>query len=134
MLPITIDMEVEELNLPLDLDISTVVIGTDPYEGSYVATPSLSEQIFPTNGKRMVDDFTVQAMPQGSATIPNTHISINPIITGPDSSGLINFSFNVTEVVAPDIQVGYIDNGTPGNINISADKDLQLSMYNGNVN
>jgi len=63
-------------------------------------------------------------MPQGSATIPNTHISINPIITGPDSSGLINFSFNVTEVVAPDIQVGYIDNGTPGNINISADKDL----------
>jgi len=43
MLPITIDMEVEELNLPLDLDISTVVIGTDPYEGSYVATPSLSE-------------------------------------------------------------------------------------------
>lgn len=33
------------------------------YDGSYIATPSMDVQIFPTKFKKMIDDFTVDATP-----------------------------------------------------------------------
>lgn len=56
------------INLPVTTDTKIVVENHDtpPYEGEYTVTPSLEQQVLETNGYRMTDDVTVEAMPVGS--------------------------------------------------------------------
>lgn len=37
---------------------------TDIYDGDYIATPKITESIFPTQSKLMTDNFTVLAIPR----------------------------------------------------------------------
>jgi hypothetical protein len=41
----------------------TINIGGSPYEGEYVVTPKVDQQIMPTKGKVMTNDLTVKAVP-----------------------------------------------------------------------
>lgn len=41
----------------------TEYIGGEPYDGSYVVTPKVSEQVLSTAEKVMSDDMTIKAIP-----------------------------------------------------------------------
>lgn len=59
----TIDFHVSS-DVCVNLNIGAEIYGveTPPYEGSYEADALFREQVFPTNQKRMLDDFTVHAI------------------------------------------------------------------------
>lgn len=44
-------------------EVQTINISGDPYEGDYVVTPKVDQQVMPTKGKVMVQDVTVKAIP-----------------------------------------------------------------------
>ena len=52
-----------------ELSVPDSVDGTRPYEGDYTVTPQPYEQVFPTRGKRMVHDLTVEAIPNNYGLI-----------------------------------------------------------------
>lgn len=45
-----------------------IVIGGDPYEGSYEVTPTADGQVLPTRAKTMTDDVTIHEIPYHSTT------------------------------------------------------------------
>lgn len=55
----------------VDLNIGGEIYGveTPPYEGAYEATPTQSTQLFATEGKRMLHDFTVNPIPHNYGLI-----------------------------------------------------------------
>lgn len=44
-------------------EVQTVNVGGDPYEGDYVVTPKVDQQIMSTKGKVMVQDVTIKQIP-----------------------------------------------------------------------
>ena len=53
-----------------DFDVGTIIYGTvDEYTGAYEATPTQSMQLFATEGKRMLHDFTVNPIPHNYGLI-----------------------------------------------------------------
>jgi hypothetical protein len=69
-----IDLELEESALSLDVAETSLTWGTgeyvrvvtsdaEEYDGPYEATPTASAQIFPTTGRLMVREFTVNPIP-----------------------------------------------------------------------
>lgn len=111
----------------VEFDVGTIIeVTTPPYQGSYTATPSTSQQVFQTDGLRMTDDFTVDAMPTGSASTPATSITATPSISV-DSSGLITSSVSASQSVTPTIQAGYVDAGQSGTVSVSGSNTKQLS-------
>ncbi len=94
MLPVIVDMEVEELNPSVDMDVSTIIkVDGEKYEGSYVATPSKNSQIFSTKEKLMEQDFIVNPTPE-EYIIPEGQIQIEQ-----------NGEFNVTSYTSALINV-----------------------------
>lgn len=61
--PLCVDMEI---GLGTIVDPSQLPI----YEGPYEATPRVQSQIFETEGKRMLDDFTVLEIPYQEVSNP----------------------------------------------------------------
>ena len=62
----------------LNFDVGTIVYGTaDDYTGAYEANALFSEQVFATENKRMVNDFTVHAINYTEA--PNDYGTTVPI-------------------------------------------------------
>ena len=55
----------------VDLNIGGEIYGIEipPYEGAYEATPTQSTQLFATEGKRMLHDFTVNPIPHNYGLI-----------------------------------------------------------------
>lgn len=69
-----LDLELEESALTLEVADDALVWGTDEYvrvvtsdadeyDGPYEATPAATAQTFPTTGKLMVREFTVNPIP-----------------------------------------------------------------------
>lgn len=69
-----IDLEIEEPSLTLEVGGDSLTWGADEYvrvvnadadeyDGPYEATPTAAAQTFPTTGKLMVRDFTVNPIP-----------------------------------------------------------------------
>lgn len=111
----------------VDFDVGTIIeVTTPPYTGDYTATPSTSQQVFQTDGLKMTDDFTVDAMPTGSASTPATSITATPTISV-DSSGLITSSVSASQSITPTIQAGYVDAGQSGTVSVSGTNTKQLS-------
>lgn len=96
------------------------------YSGSYVVTPSASQQVLQTDGKVMDNDVTVQAVAQGSATTPQTIITADPTISV-SSGGLITATVSKTQQITPTVQEGYVSAGTPGNVGVSGSNTEQLT-------
>lgn len=96
------------------------------YSGSYVVTPSASQQVLQTDGKVMDNDVTVQAVAQGSATTPQTIITADPTISV-SSGGLITAQVNKTQQITPTVQEGYVSVGTPGNVGVAGSDTQQLT-------
>lgn len=105
MLPVIVDMEVEELNSAVefeleelnpsvDMDVSTIIkVDGEGYEGPYVATPSKNSQIFSTKEKLMEQNFIVDPIPE-EYIIPEGQIQIEQ-----------NGEFNVTSYASALINV-----------------------------
>lgn len=111
----------------MSFSVGTIVeVSTPAYEGEYTATPATSQQVFATSGLKMVDDFTVEPMPQGSASTPNTSITATPTISV-NSSGLVTSSVSTSRSVTPTISAGYVDTGTAGTITVSGSNTSQLT-------
>lgn len=60
-----------DIGTSVDLSIGGEIYGveTPPYEGEYEATPTQSMQLFATDGKRMLHDFTVNPIPHNYGLI-----------------------------------------------------------------
>lgn len=110
----------------VDFDVGTIIeVTTPPYTGDYTATPSTSQQVFQTSGLKMLQDFTVEPMPTGSASTPATSITATPSISV-DANGLITSSVSASQSVTPTIQAGYVDAGQSGTITVSGSNTSQL--------
>ena len=70
-----IDVTNNDLNtiIDIDLEIGTVVEPEDYpiYEGSYVVTPRITEQVLDTKNKSLLDDITIFQIPYASVSNPS---------------------------------------------------------------
>ena len=59
------DLDVEQINFPIDFDVATEVVARSvaDYDGAYVVIPDIDQQILPTENKRMREDVTVTGIP-----------------------------------------------------------------------
>lgn len=101
-------------------------IGVDAptYEGATTVTPSLTTQTLNTNGKLMTDNVTVQAMPLGSATTPNT--TITPTVTMSFEDGKAIATVTGSKAIAPTVNEGYVTRGTYGTVSVSGTGEIEL--------
>lgn len=101
-------------------------IGVDAptYEGATTVTPSLTTQTLNTNGKLMTDNVTVQAMPLGSATTPNT--TITPTVTMSFEDGKAKATVTGSKAIAPTVNEGYVTRGTYGTVSVSGTGEIEL--------
>lgn len=44
-------------------EVQTINVAGDPYEGDYVVTPKVDQQVMPTKGKVMAQDVTIKSIP-----------------------------------------------------------------------
>ena len=63
-----LDLDFSESNQSFDADFGqiqhlTEYVGGDPYDGDYIITPQIDEQIMPTKNKIMLNDVTISAIP-----------------------------------------------------------------------
>ena len=109
--------------------------GTD-ITGSYVpssavlqtktVSPSISSATYtPDVGYDGFSEFTVNAMPIGSATTPATTIQPTPSISV-SSSGLINVAVQDYEDITPTVVSGYVSSGTSGRVEVDGYDTYQL--------
>lgn len=104
---------------------------TISYKGNSIATMSASgTKTLLTEGKYCEDDITVAytapTPSAGSATTPNTNISVLPTITV-SSSGLITTTVNTSQSVTPTVVAGYVSSGTAGTITVSGSNSTELT-------
>lgn len=137
MLPVIVDLQVEELNPAVEMDVYTIIkIDAEKYEGPYEITPSKNSQIFPTKEKLMEQDFIVNPIPE-EYIVPEGQIQIEQNgefnITS-YASALINVNpplqFKTTEPLITQ-QIISPDNGYYG---LSSVIINAMPLYNGDVN
>ena len=94
MLPVIVDLQVEELNPAVEMDVYTIIkIDAEKYEGPYEITPSVNKQVFSTEKKLMTQDFTVKPIPE-EYIIPEGQIQIEQ-----------NGEFNVTSYASASVNI-----------------------------
>lgn len=91
-IPVRIDVQVDNnaVNLNMqeaggvkvyDVEPSEVIVAglSEPYEGEYVFTPTEDEQIIPINGKKAIQDITINPIPSnyGLITWDGTIITVS---------------------------------------------------------
>lgn len=80
MIAIPMQVSVSRVNIPVGVSVSDVLIpatigaayqmvDADTYTGPYEATPTQSEQVFQTNGKVLIENFTVNPIPSNYGLI-----------------------------------------------------------------
>lgn len=101
----------------------------DPYTGDYTVTPSSEVQVLETNGKRMTDDVTVEAMPQGSVSQSAFGLALNGVPISVSDSGLISVDDETSEQFELEFTQGYIDSIPPVGVQfwVSGEKQLPTS-------
>lgn len=148
MLPVIVDMEVEELNSAvefeleelnpsLDMDVSIIIkVDGEKYEGPYATTPSKDSQVFSTKEKLMKQDFIVNPIPE-EYIVPEGQIQIEQngeFNVTSYASALINVNpplqFKTTEPLITQ-QIINPDNGYYGLSSVIINAML---LYNGDVN
>lgn len=65
------DLTVVETNIPIAVGVGTAIVASiaEDYDGEYDITPSSTEQVFQTEGKRVLHDFVIEPIPQNYGLI-----------------------------------------------------------------
>lgn len=122
------------LSAEMTLDEMATAVANIQTGGTYqskTVSPSTSQQtVSPDVGYDALSSVTVNAMPSGSATTPNTTITANPTISV-SASGLITASVSGSQSVTPSVSAGYVASGTAGTVTVNGSATSQLTVYNG---
>ena len=120
------EMNIDPLIFDGDTNVSVVVHKGDKLQNK-TATPSDEAQtIRPDEGFFGLSSVTVEAIEEGSAATPDTEITATPSITvGAD--GLITATVNESESITPDVESGYVSEGTAGTVSVSGSASFQLA-------
>lgn len=66
---IPVGVSASRVLIPVSLGAAYQMVDADTYDGPYEATPTQSEQVFQTNGKVMINNFTVNPIPSNYGLI-----------------------------------------------------------------
>ena len=99
------NMAVNENGIQLPMELSAVIEATPEYEGPYTVTPSLQQQTLETEGKKMTDDVTVEAMPR--ATLKDSALFPVQATFTVSSSGRVSVSGSKATAFQPVESEGY---------------------------
>lgn len=140
--PIKISVSVTE-NKPIQMNVTgskqratmgisapIVADNTPQYEGSYTVTPSDQAQTLETQGKKMLDNVTVEAMPEGQLDDEYTITHYVPNMTV-SSTGLVTVNENVHKYITPVSQSGYIASSAVWHpaLSVYGQKQIDSAVY-----
>lgn len=60
---VSFEFEIIGLDTPFDFEVKESGTRIDPYEGSYVITPTSERQVLPTTLKTMTEDLVIEPIP-----------------------------------------------------------------------
>lgn len=101
---------------------------------SKTVSPTTSQQtVSADSGYDGLSSVIVNAMPVGSATVPNRSYSPSITISVDDETGEIQAYGSGSYTLAPTVTVGYVSSGTSGTISVSVWDSYQLPIYEGEL-
>lgn len=99
---------------------------------SKTVSPTTSQQtVSPDSGYDGLSSVIVNAMPVGSAKVPNKSYSPSISISVDDETGEIQAYGSGSYTLAPTVTAGYVSSGTSGTISVSVWDSYQLTVYEG---
>lgn len=103
---VTVNLKSAALSTSTGAPVVREFIDRPAYEGEYTVTPTTEAQTLATNGLRMTDDVTVEAMP--TATISgSSNVTVNPTLSIDYATGEITASVSKTQSVDVVTEAGY---------------------------
>lgn len=103
---VTVNLKSAVLSTSTGAPVVREFIDRPAYEGEYTVTPTTEAQTLATNGLRMTDDVTVEAMP--SATISgSSNVTVNPTLSIDYATGEISATVSKTQSVSVVTAAGY---------------------------
>ncbi len=99
---------------------------------SKTVSPSTSQQtVSADSGYDGLSSVIVNAMPTGSAKVPNKTYTPSITISVDDETGEIQAYGSGSYTLAPTVTSGYVSSGTSGTISVSVWDSYQLTVYDG---
>lgn len=103
---VTVNLKSAVLSTSTGAPVVREFIDRPAYEGEYTVTPTTEAQTLATNGLRMTDDVTVEAMP--TATISgSSNVTVNPTLSIDYATGEISATVSKTQSVSVVTAAGY---------------------------
>lgn len=103
---VTVNLKSAVLSMSTGAPVVREFIDRPAYEGEYTVTPTTEAQTLATNGLRMTDDVTVEAMP--TATISgSSNVTVNPTLSIDYATGEITATVSKTQSVDVVTEAGY---------------------------
>lgn len=103
---VTVNLKSAVLSTSTGAPVVRELIDRPAYEGEYTVTPTTEAQTLATNGLRMTDDVTVEAMP--TATISgSSNVVVNPTLSIDYATGEISATVNKAQSVDVVTEAGY---------------------------
>lgn len=103
---VTVNLKSAVLSTSTGAPVAREFIDRPAYEGEYTVTPTTEARTLATNGLRMTDDVTVEAMP--TATISgSSNVTVNPTLSIDYATGEISATVSKTQSVSVVTAAGY---------------------------
>lgn len=92
------------------------------------ATPSTAVQtIIADSGYDGLGNVTINAMTAGSVAVPTKTINVTPSISVNSNNGVISVSVSGSSSIEPDVEPGYVNQGTAGLISVNGSNSLTMN-------
>lgn len=80
------------------------------------------------SGTHDVTEYAAASVPAGSAAVPSTAITANPVLTIDDETGEISAVVSASQSIAPSVTEGWVESGTSGTVSVSGSASQQLTV------